>query len=681
MYSVYGGTVDITGEICHGKTSPIMHDGKGMFAGVSQNLPVTRYHSLAGTHDTLPDCLEITAWTELPTGEKNIVMGIRHKEYVMEGVQFHPESILSEEGRMMMRNFLQMRGGTWAENERLAREEAAVDDKGAAPAASDCSGGKKSILQTIYDHRMAAVEAQKKIPALSFENLQKCYDLGLAPPSIPFPDRLKQSPFPVSLMAEIKRASPSKGIIAIDVCAPAQAREYAAAGASVISVLTEPEWFKGSIDDLKQVRQALDRLVDRPAILRKEFIFDEYQILEARLAGADTVLLIVKMLDQPTLRRLYTYSRSLGMEPLVEVNTRDEMDIAVSMGSKVIGVNNRNLTSFEVDLGTTTRLLDLAPAGTVVCALSGIAGPADVQAYQDQGVHAVLVGEALMRAANPRQFASRLLGGASAEETSVRTDGTGRRRRRLVKICGTRTVEAAQAAVEAGADLVGMILVPGRRRFVSEPVAKEISRVVHTTAKPDATVSSSSTTSSTYPIAISSPNRALVVGVFQNQSLEHVLSQIRVLDLDLVQLHGDEPVEWAGMIPVPVIRSHRLDSHPARDVEVGQLSSSSSSSGYHAAVLLDSGVGGTGERVDVDDAIGWVGRKSGSGSSQTGGTGVVVMLAGGLGPDNVKAVVDRLDRDGVDAVVGLDVSSGVEGPDGSQDLDRIRRFITEVKRE
>jgi anthranilate synthase/indole-3-glycerol phosphate synthase/phosphoribosylanthranilate isomerase len=113
----------------------------------------------------------------------------------------------------------------------------------------------------------------------------------------------------------------------------------------VISVLTEPEWFKGSIEDLRAVRQSLEGMPNRPVVLRKEFIFEEYQILEARLAGADTVLLIVKMLDEVILTRLYHYSQMLGMEPLVEVNTVEEMEIAVRLGAKVIGVNNRDLTS------------------------------------------------------------------------------------------------------------------------------------------------------------------------------------------------------------------------------------------------------------------------------------------------------------------------------------------------
>ena len=189
-----------------------------------------------------------------------------------------------------------------------------------------------SILERIYEHRKADVATQKQIPSQRPSDVQKAYDLNLAPPLVDFVERVRQSPFKLSLMAEIKRASPTKGVISLDTCAPEQARKYALAGASIISVLTEPEWFKGSIDDLRSARQALVGMPHRPAVLRKDFIFDEYQILEARIAGADTVLLIVKMLDNETLTRLYKYSQFLQMEPLVEVNTIEEMDRAVKLG-------------------------------------------------------------------------------------------------------------------------------------------------------------------------------------------------------------------------------------------------------------------------------------------------------------------------------------------------------------
>ena len=217
---------------------------------------------------------------------------------------------------------------------------------------------------------------------------------------------------------------------------------------------------------------------NRPAVLRKEFIFDEYQILEARLAGADTFLLIVKMLDIELLERLYKYGQSLGMEAVVEVNTTDEMEIAVKLGSKVIGVNNRNLTTFDVDMDTTNRLMEMVPKDTTLCALSGITGPQDVEPYLKTGVGAVLVGEALMRAKDTTKFISELLGG-NADEIKPQAS-----RSLAVKICGTRTAEAAKAAVEAGADLIGMVLVIGRKRCVSTETALAISRTVHETQKP-----------------------------------------------------------------------------------------------------------------------------------------------------------------------------------------------------
>ncbi|KAF6752841.1 indole-3-glycerol phosphate synthase [Ephemerocybe angulata] len=212
----------------------------------------------------------------------------------------------------------------------------------------------------------------------------------------------------VSLMSEIKRASPSKGDIALSANAASQAQTYALSGASVISVLTEPTWFKGTLLDLRLARTAADAAYikpgsqdyERPAFLRKDFIFDEYQIDEARLYGADTVLLIVAMLSQDRLSALYNYSVQVrGMEPLVEVNNAEEMQRALEIGAKVIGVNNRNLHDFNVDMGTTSRLADMVSGKDVVlCALSGISTKEDVEVYRKQGVGAVLVGEALMRA-------------------------------------------------------------------------------------------------------------------------------------------------------------------------------------------------------------------------------------------------------------------------------------------
>jgi len=647
IFSVFGGDVRYAGEILHGKTSPLRHDSKGLYAGLPQHLPVTRYHSLAGTHPSLPEALEITSWIDAEDGSEGVIMGVRHKEFVVEGVQFHPESILTEEGRAMFKSFLRMRGGTWAENERLQKQATSN-----AKSTANGSSPNENILDKIFAHRKAAVAAQKQIPSQRPSDLQASYDLNLSPPQISFVDRLRVSPFPLSLMAEVKRASPSKGIISMSTSAPAQAKTYALAGASVISVLTEPEWFKGSIDDLRYVRQALEGMPNRPAVLRKEFIFEEYQILEARLAGADTVLLIVKMLDEATLTRLYKYSLSLGMEPLVEVNTAEEMSVAVKLGAKVIGVNNRNLASFEVDLETTSRLMNQVPAGTIVCALSGISGPQDVEAYKKNGVGAVLVGEALMRATDTSKFIAELLGGSSTPTRSEQP--------LLVKICGTRTVEGATAAIEAGADMIGMILVPGRKRTVSEKQGLAISEVVRNSTKRklesnstrQVTIASDFFANSTATLTFTRP---LLVGVFQNQSLNDILHEQKLYNLDIVQLHGSEPLEWASLIPVPVIKSFK----PGQ-LNIGRR-------GYHAASLLDSAAGGTGEKLDLSEV-----KETLQKDEQ-----LRVLLAGGLDATNVVDAVRGVGQLG-SRIIGVDVSSGVES-DGVQDVGKIRAFIEAAK--
>lgn len=637
---VYGGDVSRTGEILHGKTSPLAHDSKGVYQGVAQGIPVTRYHSLAGTHVSLPPSLEVSSWIAKDDGSQGVIMGVRHKELTVEGVQFHPESILSADGRLMFRNFLLTQGGTWAESQQLQKNATAGAPK------------KNNILQQIYDHRKTAVAAQKQVPSQRFEDLQAAYDLNCSPPQLPFVERLRQSPFGVSLMAEIKRASPSKGVFALDINAPTQAKKYALAGASVISVLTEPEWFKGSIEDLRAVRQALNGMPNRPAILRKEFIFDEYQILEARLAGADTVLLIVKMLDSELLERLYKYSQSLGMEPLVEVQNAEEMTTAVKLGSKVIGVNNRNLETFEVDLGTTKSLRSMVPKDTIICALSGINSHKDVQDSKNDGVNAVLVGEAIMRAPDASEFIRELCSGTTASPPQIEIQQL------IVKICGTRSAEAAAEAVKAGADMVGMILVTGSKRCVSHETALAISKAVRDNRIP---IPSAPTDEALMATDFFSSARrtitgkgTLVVGVFMNQSLEEVLEKQKLYDLDIVQLHGKEPIEWAHLIPVPVIRKFK-PGEPGLGTR-----------GYHAVTLLDSG-SGTGELID----------QAAVRADLEKDADLTVLFAGGLNPDNVAqtvAAVGPLSS----RILGVDVSSGVE-EDGRQSIDKIRAFIKAAK--
>jgi anthranilate synthase/indole-3-glycerol phosphate synthase/phosphoribosylanthranilate isomerase len=263
-----------------------------------------------------------------------------------------------------------------------------------------------TILETIVAQRVQDVRrAKAACPAAGLEA-----KLREAPPAIDFASRLLASA-PMALLAEVKRASPSKGDIAPGIDAAKQAFAYAQGGAAAISVLTEPTWFKGNLNDLLAVRRIVEDLGPaRPAVLRKDFVIDDYQLLEARAYGADAVLLIVACLSQAALVVLLHQSRALGMEPLVEVNNAEEMERAAQAGATVIGVNNRDLRNFSVDLGTTDRLAGAVPKGAILAALSGISTRADVERFEQAGATAVLVGEALMTGPDPAAKVRELLG-------------------------------------------------------------------------------------------------------------------------------------------------------------------------------------------------------------------------------------------------------------------------------
>jgi anthranilate synthase/indole-3-glycerol phosphate synthase/phosphoribosylanthranilate isomerase len=263
-----------------------------------------------------------------------------------------------------------------------------------------------TILETIVEQRRKDVAAAKA--AVPPEELHRI--AAAAPPAMDIVGRLRAAA-PMALMAEVKRASPSKGDIAPDIDAAEQALIYAKGGAAAISILTEPTWFKGTLEDMRCTRERLDRLgPSRPAVLRKDFIVDEYQVVEARVHGADSVLLIVAALPGDELGRLMACCRGQGMEPLVEVNSTEEMRRAVAAGATFIGINNRDLRDFSVDLGTTDRLASLAGPDVLLAALSGIQSRADVLRFQDAGCGAVLVGEALMTAADPGVRIAELVG-------------------------------------------------------------------------------------------------------------------------------------------------------------------------------------------------------------------------------------------------------------------------------
>ncbi len=240
------------------------------------------------------------------------------------------------------------------------------------------AAGKQAVTDDVLEQRLAAAT-----PARSFE-------AALSGPG-------------VSLIAEIKRASPLKGPLDLDLDAGRLARTYAEAGASAISVLTEPDGFKGSLEDMEAALGA------GVPVLRKDFVVDPWQVMESRAAGADAVLLIVRVVGEE-LRGLLSAARSLGMDALVEVHHEHELEDALGAGATLIGVNHRDLTTFEVDPERTAKLAPLMPHECTIVALSGVSTRAEVEELEAVGASAVLVGESLVTAPNPAAKIKELLG-------------------------------------------------------------------------------------------------------------------------------------------------------------------------------------------------------------------------------------------------------------------------------
>jgi indole-3-glycerol phosphate synthase len=243
-----------------------------------------------------------------------------------------------------------------------------------------------SILERIVAAKRAEIAAAKKRVAK--------VDLAGAPPVRDFVGALRAKK--PAVIAEVKRASPSKGLLRADFRPAEIARSYEKAGAACLSVLTDREFFQGAPEHLTQARAACQL----PA-LRKDFLIDPYQVEEARALGADCILLIAACLDLDAMRELESLAERLGMAVLVEVHDADELEIALNLRTPLIGINNRNLRTFETRLETTLELLPRVPKDRIVVTESGILAPADVARMRSSGVHTFLVGEAFMRAADP----------------------------------------------------------------------------------------------------------------------------------------------------------------------------------------------------------------------------------------------------------------------------------------
>mmetsp|Transcript_9404 Transcript_9404/g.13347 ORF Transcript_9404/g.13347 Transcript_9404/m.13347 type:complete len:690 (-) Transcript_9404:65-2134(-) len=608
------------------------------------------------------------------------------------------------------------------------------------------NGHKLSMLQKItatriLDYRSFLSNTSGMIPTIEeLHQLAQSFQAKNGPTLNLLECIQSQSPS-MALAAEFKRASPSKGDIAPNLDAGEQARLYADAGASVISVLTEERWFKGSLEDLTKARQTTasptKKEFQRPAILRKDFCISKYMIAEALAHGADTILLIVAITPRPLLKSLIDYARhQCHMEPLVEVHAPSELDAALQCGAKVIGVNNRNLHNFTLDLSTTEKTAqqlaklnvsfhhDSSTEGKknnsathALCALSGMSTAEDVHRYRQSGVGMVLIGESLMRATdpcaairglclNPTDYMNNRNDLNNSTQNDIHdnqntgnaayTQGT-----TLVKVCGITNPIDAKVACEAGANLIGVIFAKGSKRKVDEEQAKLIVQAVRQFGERGTSQPSSFTplydkeeniqrpTSDTIrslsikaKILQEASRRPLVVGVFQNQSHEFIKTMVTKCNLDVVQLHGKEGMEAASVekCGVPAIRVVDIVTN-AKDESHNQNSTPSPSSSSHKVETILSNLTSHPLAILLDTSI--------KGSKEGGGTGITfdwaiaehiqnrglpVIIAGGLKPTNISDAIQ------IARPWGVDVSSGVEAEPGKKNHDAVKDFLTNARK-
>lgn len=249
-----------------------------------------------------------------------------------------------------------------------------------------------TYLDRILENTRAEMDARRAVRPLGEVDREAC----AMPAAISTHAALRDTG--VSIIAEVKRASPSKGPIAPGVVAADVAQDYIAGGAAAISVLTDERFFNGSLDDLRAVASVAHGADTPHPVLRKDFVLDSYQIAEARAVGADAVLLIVAALDDSELADLHASAADYGMDALVEIHDERELDRALKIGATLLGINSRDLRSFQVDLATIERLARQVPEDVTLVGESGIRNREDIERLGAAGVHAVLIGETLMRA-------------------------------------------------------------------------------------------------------------------------------------------------------------------------------------------------------------------------------------------------------------------------------------------
>ena len=478
------------------------------------------------------------------------------------------------------------------------------------------------ILDKIIEATKIRVAQEKQV-----ESPESLKAVALALPAdtgFPFEAALRQQDF--NFICEVKKASPSKGIIAEHFPYLDIAKEYEVAGAAAISVLTEPDFFKGDKKYLQEIASTV-----RIPVLRKDFIIDEYQIYQAKVWGASAILLICACLDVPTLTKFRELADSLGLSSLVEAHDEKEVQMAIDCGARIIGVNNRNLKDFTVDVQNSVRLRNLVQDDVIFVSESGLETPEDIQVLRDNNIGVALMGETFMRSPNKVEKLAYLYG--STYYTPK------------VKMCGISKVETIPAVVEAKPDYMGLVFAPSKRQ-VTVDQAKTLVEELH----------KQYTKRYNNGAEQSNDDEIKTVGVFVNETLENLVTIATEVNLDAVQLHGDEDEAFIQSL------KERTNVEVWKGVQIRSAADAEAWIDSSADMLLFDAYhkderGGTGEVFD------W---------SCLDEFERPFMLAGGIDSTNVARAIRTV------RPYGIDISSGIE-TEGVKDNEKIKAFTNIVR--
>ena len=471
------------------------------------------------------------------------------------------------------------------------------------------------ILDKIVEATKVRVAIEKEVEppeAVKAAALALPSDIGF-----PFEAALRQQDF--NFICEVKKASPSKGIIAEHFPYLDIAKEYEVAGAAAISVLTEPDFFKGD----KKYLQEIASTVKIP-VLRKDFIIDEYQIYQAKVWGASAILLICACLDVPTLTKFRELADSLGLSSLVEAHDEQEVQMAIDCGARIIGVNNRNLKDFTVDVQNSVRLRNLVQDDVIFVSESGLETPEDIQVLRDNNIGVALMGETFMRSPNKVEKLAYLYGPTYYTPK--------------VKMCGISKVETIPAVVEAKPDYMGLVFAPSKRQ-VTVDQAKTLVEELH----------------KQYAVRYNSET-IKTVGVFVNETIENLLKIAEEVKLDVIQLHGDEDESFIQILKeqsnVEVWKAVQVRNAADAEKWIDSSADMLLFDAYHKDER-----GGTGEVFD------W---------SSLDEFERPFMLAGGIDSTNVARAIRTV------RPYGIDISSGIE-TNGVKDNEKVKAFTNIVR--